>query len=69
MKTRNPIEHGFKLENEKGSIVHRLDDGYNLIMFNQFKVKELKRINGKKVLMPVPLEWYVHNEDLKIMGA
>lgn len=62
-KSRNPTEHGFKLENQKGVIVHTIDDGYNLIKFSQFKIKRLIRVDRKKTMKFVPLEWYVHEND------
>lgn len=66
-KSRNPVEHEYRLENQKGEVVHRLDDGYNLIRFKQFKIKEQKRVDNQKKWVLVPLDWYVHNEDLKII--
>lgn len=66
-KSRNPSEHEFTLENETGEVVHRLDDGYNLIRFRQFYLRELRRVDKKKKWMLVPLDWYIHNEDLKII--
>lgn len=65
-KSRNPSEHDYKLENQKGEIVHRLNDGFNLIRFDQFKIKEMKRIDNKKKWVEVSLEWYIHDDDLKI---
>lgn len=65
-KSRNPNEHGFDIINEKGSIVHRLDDGFNLIQFNQFEIKEQVKVNKVKKWMLVPLQWYIHDEDLVI---
>lgn len=67
LKSRNPKEHGFKLENQMGYIVHTLGDGYNLIRFNHLKIKELKRIDGVKKITFDPLEWYIHESDLKIL--
>ena len=66
-KSRNPIELGFKLENQKGTIVHRLDDGYNLIEFKQFQTKQQVKENRIKKWVFVALQWYVHNDDLKIL--
>lgn len=66
-KSRNPSEHEFTLENETGEVVHKLDDGYNLIRFSQFQIKEQKRVDNQKKWMLVPLDWYIHNEDLKII--
>jgi hypothetical protein len=67
IKGRNPIEYDFSLENQRGEIVHRLDDGANLIRFKQFQVKEQVKVNKTKIWMFVALEWYVYNEDLKII--
>jgi hypothetical protein len=65
IKGSNPED--FNLENQKGDIVHRLDDGANLIRFKQFQVKEQVKVNKTKKWMFVALEWYVYNEDLKII--
>jgi hypothetical protein len=65
-KSRDPVEHEFKLENAKGEIVHRLNDGYNLIKFEQFQIKHQVKINSVKKWENVALEWYIHNDDLKI---
>lgn len=67
IKGSNPVIHGFNLENQKGEIVHRLNDGANLIRFKQFLVKEQVKINKTKKWALVPLEWYVYNDDLKII--
>lgn len=57
-KTRNPKEYGFKLENRKGVIIQTLDDGYNLVKFNELSISRRGKFEA--------LEWYVHNDDLKI---
>lgn len=65
--SRNPTEHGFELNNHKGSVVHRIDDGFNLIEFKQFQIKQYITIKKKKVMVFVNLQWYIHNNDLKIL--
>lgn len=64
-KSRNPTEHGFKLEGHQGQIIQSLDDGYNLIRFEQFKIRKQVKINRRIKYVLIPLEWYVHNDDLK----
>lgn len=65
-KSRNPVELGFKLEGHQGQIIQALDDGYNLIKFEQFKIRKQVKINRRVRYVFVPLEWYVHIEDMKI---
>jgi len=65
LKSRNPIEHGFTLENKTGFVRQQLDDGYWLIKFPQLKIKGMKRVNGIKKVMDIELEWYIHETDLK----
>jgi hypothetical protein len=67
IKSRNPVEYDFRLENQKGEIIHRIDDGANLVRFKQFLVKQQVKINKTKKWMFVPLEWYVYNDDLNII--
>lgn len=64
-KSRNPLEHGFKLEGHQGQIIQSLDDGYNLIKFEQFRITKQVKIDRKVKYIPVALEWYIHNEDIK----
>lgn len=66
-KSRNPVEHGFKLEGQQGEIIQALDDGYNLVKFEQFKIKKQIKVDRKVKYVIVPLEWYIHTEDLKII--
>lgn len=65
LKSRNPIEHGFRLENQNGKVVQCLVDGYNLIEFESFKIKDVVKINSKKKWVLVSLQWYVHQDDFK----
>ena len=65
-KTRNPTEHDFKLEGHKGEIIQTLDDGYNLIRFNQFKIKKKISVYRKTQWILKPLEWYVHDTDFHL---
>lgn len=64
-KSRNPVEHGFKLECATGQIIQSLDDGYHLVKFNQFKIKKQIKVDRRVRYVYLPLEWYVHEEDLK----
>lgn len=63
-KSRNPLEHGFKLEGHQGQIIQSLDDGYNLIKFSDLLIRKQVKINRRVRWMLVPLEWYVHNDDV-----
>jgi len=63
-KTRNPEEFGFKLENQIGTIIHSLDDGYNLILFKQFTTQKRVMIKKRTEWVKCELEWYVHENDL-----
>lgn len=65
-KSRNPIEHGLKLEGQKGEIIQTLDDGYNLIRFVTLKIKKQVNIKRKTQWILVPLEWYIHDVDFII---
>lgn len=65
-KTRNPKEHGFKLENHKGEIIHSLDDGYHLVKFDQFSIKKKVTIERKTTWKFEALEWYVHESDFHL---
>lgn len=65
-KSRNPTEHGFKLENQKGSVVHLLpDDPFVLIKFDQFKIQRRRKQYNKTVMVMEGIEWYVHEDDFK----
>lgn len=66
INSRNPKEHGFKLENQKGTIVHSLGDGWHLIQFNQFKVKKEIKVKRKKTWVYESLQWYIFETDFKI---
>jgi len=55
LKSRNPIEHELRLENQIGKVVQCVGDGYNLIEFESLKIKNKKK----------RLQWYVHVEDFK----
>lgn len=69
-KSRNPSEHGFKLENQKGSIVHTLPhDPFVLILFDQFKIRKKIMLNKKTKWIMAGLEWYVHQEDFKKINS
>lgn len=65
-KTRNPTEHGYELQGQKGEIIQTLDDGYNLIRFDEFKIKKQVTIKRKTQWIQVPLEWYVHDTDFHL---
>lgn len=66
-KSKNPIEHGFKLENQTGSIIHRLPhDLYVLIRFDQFKIRKKIMENKRTKWIISGLEWYIHQEDFTI---
>lgn len=65
-KSRNPTEHGLSLEDEIGTIVHRLPhDPYVLIRFDQFKVLKKIKQDYKTRWIMAGIEWYVHMEDFK----
>ena len=66
-KSRNPSEHGYKLEGQKGEVIQVVGDGFNRIKFNQFFLRKQVKINRRVRWMLVPLEWYVHDDDLKIL--
>lgn len=66
-KSRNPTEHGFKLEGEKGNIIQRLPDGYNLVEFNQFKIKKKMMIRKRTVWNFNSLQWYIHFDDINFL--
>lgn len=57
-KTRNPKEYGFKLENRKGEVIQTLDDGYNLVKFNELSISRKGKFEA--------LEWYVHESDFHL---
>lgn len=63
-KSRNPTEHGFRLEGEKGVIIKALPDGYNLIEFNQFKIQKKMKFGRVKIRELVALQWYIHFDDI-----
>ena len=65
LKSRNPLEHGFTLENKTGFVRQILDDGYYLVKFPALKIKGLKRVNGIKKITSIELEWYIHETDLQ----
>lgn len=69
-KTRNPKEHGFKIEGHRGELIQSLDDGYHLIKFDQFSIKKQVKIDSKTTWKFEALEWYVHEADfhLQIIG-
>lgn len=58
VKSRNPTEHKIKLENQSGEIIQVVGDGYNLILFKQFKITRKKKSEY--------LEWYVHDTDFHL---
>lgn len=63
-KSRNPTEHGFRLENQTGSIVHRLPhDPYVLIRFDQFKIRKKIMENKRTKWIIAGIEWYLHEDD------
>ena len=59
------MEHDIKLECQHGDVIHHLDDGYSLIMFNKFKIKKKVTINRVTKWILVPIEWYIHRNDFK----
>jgi hypothetical protein len=63
-KTRNPEEYGFKLQDQKGEVVHVLDDGFFLIQFKQFTIQKKITVNKKTQWVKSELQWYVHQNDL-----
>ena len=65
-KSRNPKEHGFRLEKQKGECIEVLDDGYNRISFDQFQIKVQFKLKKKVAWKFVPLEWYLHEDDFSI---
>lgn len=58
VKSRNPTEHKIKLENQSGEIIQVVGDGYNLILFKQFKITSKNKSEY--------LEWYVHDTDFHL---
>lgn len=63
-KSRNPKEHGYRLENQKGSIVHTLPhDPFVLIRFDQLKIRKKITVLKKTKWIMASLEWYIHEED------
>lgn len=62
-KSRNPTEHGFRLQNEIGTIIQSLEDGYCLIKFEKFQIKKKVSENRKTKWIFYPLEWYLHKDD------
>lgn len=62
-KSRNPVEHGFRLEGQKGEVIQTLDDGANLIRFKQFQIKKQVNIKRKTTWIFTSLEWYVYDVD------
>lgn len=66
-KSRNPTELGYKLERQQGRIIQSLDDGYNLVRFNGLLIRKQVKINRRIKWMLVPLEWYIHNDDVSLM--
>jgi hypothetical protein len=66
-KGRNPSEHGLKLENQQGEVIHMVGDGYVLIRFEQFKIRQQKKINSQKIALTIALEWYVHDTDFYLI--
>ena len=67
-KSRNPLEHEITLHNSKGEVVQQLDDGYNLVRFLQFRIKKQIKESRKVKWIFVPLEWYVHSDDLHVIS-
>jgi len=65
-KTRNPTEHGFKLENVKGEVIQVVGDGYCLVKFDNLEIKKEVKVDRHKVVKFVKLEWYVHETDFFI---
>lgn len=64
-KSRNPTEYDMRLENRKGEIVHSSYDGYYLIEF-ELKIKKIIKVDRKKIVKNVKLQWYVHENDFFI---
>jgi len=65
-KSRNPSEHGIRLQNQTGELIQVVGDGFNLIRFDQFKIKVAVKINSSKKKKLESLEWYVHENDFYI---
>lgn len=65
-KSRNPVEHHFKLEGQKGEIIQSLGDGYHRIKFDQFKIKKQVKVKKTITWQFVALEWYVHELDFHL---
>lgn len=64
IRSRNPSEYEIEVNGGIGKVVHRLDDGYNLV---EFPITIRKKIYiGLKWFYgePEPLQWYIHDDDL-----
>lgn len=66
-KSRNPTEHGFKLEGEKGNIVQILPDGFNLVEFKQFNIQKKMKFGKIKKTRMAPLQWYINFDDITFL--
>lgn len=62
-KSRNPTEYDAIVTDKVGEVLNALGDGYYLIRFESIKLKKMVKINHKKMLKLVALEWYVHEDD------
>lgn len=63
--SRNPTEYDIGLNCLFGVVVHRLDDGYNLVKFDIMIQRKIDVGRGHFItLPPEPLQWYIHDDDL-----
>lgn len=50
-----------------GKVIHKVDDGYWLIEFKEFKIRKRVEVGSKAFLKELKsLQWYVHKDDLTI---
>lgn len=63
-KSRNPTEHGFRLENQVGELKQILPhDPYRLIKFDNLKIQKKIKVNNKTQWVMDGIYWYLHEDD------
>jgi hypothetical protein len=68
-KSRNPVEHGYYLENKIGNVIQLVGDGWCLVEFAiRVEARRIDRVKRNRFGEPNKrtkdcLQWYVHDTD------